>query len=234
LAEFVQKLLAETMDAILTSQTTQEKRIAELAIAAESPLEAISAQLNDEAVDGLLLQLFGVSRDGKMVIAAGGAYAPATAESAESPPIEALLGLKLGPGDFAPARPETTAPVPAAPAPDPTQPKRLFILTPAGVARIRAAGRLALAKVEQQTAKAIIRRGPARLMVDHGQITVKASFTVAEDKLAAPVAGAPRRLEDRARQLRILVRPADARDPATARLTANLFGEVSLSLKAVG
>ncbi|HYL75838.1 MAG TPA: hypothetical protein VEU96_16630 [Bryobacteraceae bacterium] len=246
LAEFVHKLISETLESVTSAQAAQERSIAELAVAAALPLSIFAAQIQEADVDGLLQRLFGNPPAGGSLLAVGARYWPAAAGNPENPPIKDVLGLELGTGDY-----DTRAP-------------DVHTLTVSGVAKIRSAAKLVAARLEQTSIQAVIGRGPQRLQVSGGKINVKASFAIQELTAPAPPAAPapsvtippapapqppplapplvwppvnpaarPNALAASTAALRVVVRPVDERNPATTSLTANIFGEITLELKAV-
>jgi hypothetical protein len=229
-AEFIAKLISEVFDAVVTSQFDQEKRIAELSVAAGLPLEEFAEHfVTDEQTQEELERLFpGDSDKHPTAIYVGATYRPKKEGVSELPPIHAILGTILQKGDYRVI-------------------KKRSVLTSSGVDKVTSAVRQQLAIQHQAAVQEIIRRGLPRVIADAGRVNAKLTYEVLsiEDnaklekiaKLGAPLKPLGHAVfipeSSALSKLRLVVRQADERSPQTQKLHVNVFGEVEVEFKTV-
>jgi hypothetical protein len=241
-AEFVTTLIAETFASVVSAQTDQEQRHAELIAAAEADVETFArTSVDDTAVDAALAQLF-PDAEHEHAARIDAPYRPADPDAGitEEPPFEERLGVNLERDDYVLS--------------DNSR------LKPSGVEKIRAAAALRIAAQQQVLLRETMRRGIPRVLVDSGHVTAKLTFSISPTQPAAepaPPTGARNlivpleplsrigfirtsRLEEIGHlrpevldRVRLVVRQADERAPETARLRADVFGEVEVTFKTV-
>lgn len=229
-AEFVAKLISEVFEAIVTSQIDQEKRLTELAAAADLDLGEFAERfVTDEQVGLELARLFpGEDAEHPSAIYVGAPYRPRHKGLSEMPPVYAQLGSTLQRTDY-------------------TVKQRQARLNASGVEKIRLAVRKRLAEEQYAAMQQIMRRGVPRVIVDAGRVNAKLTYEVisTEDAgqlerathLAEPLQPIGRsglfREPTVLSKLRMVVRPADERSPQNQKLQVNVFGEVEINLKTI-
>jgi hypothetical protein len=229
-AEFVAKLISEMFNALATAQFDQEKQLAELAEASSISLSEFGKRfITDEQVDLELEQLFpGIPPENPTSIYLGAPYKPRQNNSDESPPIQAVLGVVLGKGDY--GRKGT-----------------LLILKQPGVNKLTAAVRGKLANSQQSDIVQVLNRGIPRIIADAGKINAKLTYEVLSTEqavkperaksLAAPVNSLVSTgylsKSPTLSKFHLLVRQADERAPQTSTLKVNVFGEVEITFKTI-
>ncbi len=229
-AEFVSKLISEMFDAIITAQFDQEKRLAELTVAAAFSVEEFGERyITDEQVLTELIQLFpGDSTKYPTSIYTGAFYQPEENSIDESPPIEAVIGVMLEKNDYK-KKPEK------------------IVLKKSSVIKISAAVRSQLAKSQLAVIAQLLNRGVPRVIADAGKIKAKLTYEVLSTKEAAQ----PERSKRLVTPLRslgrftsfqkpselssfnLVVRQADERAPQTSGLKVDVFGEVEITFKTI-
>jgi len=227
-AEFVAKLIAEVLDALVSSHLEQEKRISELgAAAAMTPEEFAERFITEDQIDEELKQLFpGDSETHPSAVYVGAPYRPKSEEDSERPPVLLELGVVLQPGDY-------------------TKKKGDCRLTASGVQKIRNAARLKLSQLNYRSLQDLLRRGVPKVVADGGRINAKLTYELVEaqaaKKAALHPAGSPAQRaplpvfvpSGALANLRLMVRQADERAPQVQNLKVNVFGEVELSFKTI-
>lgn len=236
LAEFVAKLISETMDAVTTSLVDQAHKRAALAENAALDLREFAARNVAEAeVDRELGGLFPSEEEGVAhTIVEGARYLPPGPEgTGERPPIRELLGLSLGRDDL-------------------LRSKSGVQLTAAGVARIRDAVRLLVGRSMQESLGAVLREGLPTVVVDSGRIASKVTFEVHELEPEAEAQPQPSATTPKFARLsrpliakqalpiesllppnvRMVVKQADSKAPQT-QASGQVFGEIEITFKTV-
>ena len=229
-AEFVAKLTSEVFEAIVTSQIDQEKRLTELAAAADLDLDEFAERfVADEQVESELARLFpGEDAEHPSAIYVGAPYRPRHKGLSEMPPVYAQLGITLQRTDY-------------------TVKQRQARLNASGVQKITLAVRKRLVEEQYAAMQQIMRRGVPRVIVDAGRVNAKLTYEV----ISTEDAGQPERATHVAEplqpigrsrlfreptvlsKLRMVVRPADERSPQNQKLQVNVFGEVEINLKTI-
>lgn len=229
-AEFVAKLISEIFNALATAQFDQEKQLAELAEASAITLSEFGKRyITGEQLDEELEQLFpGTPPENSTSIYVGAPYRIRQKNSDELPPIQAVLGVVLGKGDYA-------------------RKGELLILKQAGVDKVTAAVREKLADSQQSDIAQVLKRGIPRIIADAGKINAKLTYEVLSTEqaekperaksLVAPVnslvsAGYLSK-SPALSKFHLLVRQADERAPQTSKLKVNVFGEVEITFKTI-
>jgi hypothetical protein len=227
-AEFVAKLVAEVLDALVSSHLEQEKRLSELrAAAALTPEEFADRFIGEDQIDAELKRLFpGDSEAHPSAIYVGAPYLPQSEGVSERPPLLLELGVSLQPGDYA-------------------KKKGLYRMTASGVGKIRGAARLKLSQLNYRSLQELLRGGVPKVVADGGRINAKLTYELVEAQAtkaaaahpaASPAPRAPLTViapSGALANLRLMVRQADERAPHTQNLKVNVFGEVELSFKTI-
>ena len=231
-AEFVAKLIQETFEAVVTAQSEQEQRQAQLAdLAALSPEEFASRFIADEEVDAELGRLFPTDTPSQPhAIFLGARFQPLLRDTPETPPIRAVLGVELLRSDYRV-----------------TRRRRITSLKPEAVDKVKSAVRLRLTAVRLAAIREAVARGIPQVIVDSGRINAKLTFQIirTEDtetpeirsRLVAPLK--PLGLltisptAEALANIRLTVRQADEKAPQTTQLQVNVFGEVEITFKTI-
>lgn len=229
-AEFISKLISEMFDAITTAQFDQEKRLAELAGASVLSVDEFGERyITDENVYAELIQLFpGDSTKYPALIYIGAPYRPYKNGVDESPPIEAVSGVRLEKNDYGKKREKT-------------------VLKESAVKKINAAVRSNLARSQLAAVVQVLNRGVPRVIADSGKINAKLTYEVlsteeAEQperrkRIISPLRGQESlgnlRKSSALSRFHLVVRQADERAPQTPNLKVNVFGEVEITFKTI-
>ena len=229
-AEFVAKLISEVFEAIVTSQIDQEKRLSELAAAADLDFGEFAERfVTYEQVELELARLFpGDDAQYPSAIYVGAPYRPKQKGLSEMPPVYAQLGITLLRTDY-------------------TVKQRRARLNASGVEKIIHAVREQLAKEQYAAMQQVMGRGVPRVIVDASRVNAKLTYEVISTEdggqlerakhLAEPLQPIGRdkffREPTVLSKLRMLVRPADERSPQNQKLQVNVFGEVEINLKTI-
>jgi len=227
-SEFVAKLIAEVLNALVSSQLAQEKDLGDLgAAAAMTPEEFAERFIGEDQIDQELRLLFpGDSDAHSSAIYVGAPYLPKAEGVDESPAVFLELGILLHPGDY-------------------TKRKGSYRLSSSGVKRIRNAARLKLSRANHNSLQELFRRGVPKVVADGGRINAKLTYELVEvetAKKSSPksAGGSSQRASlpilmpsGVLSNLRLMVRQADERAPHTQNLRVNVFGEVELTFKTI-
>lgn len=233
-ADFVGKLLSEVFDAVITSQVDQRRQAAQLTEAARLPVAEAASRFVDEArLEEELALLFPAGRSGvPHAVQVGAPYRPEGSGGGELPMFRTFLGITLEPGEDFISRGSEAA------------------LTAAGVARIREAARLRVARGHLAALRALAEQGIPQLMISSGKVAAKLTFqlasqesTVASSPAPSPAAlrrsFEPPRAADRLTAaaapsgFRVAVRQASDRAPQLSQLQVNVYGEVEVQFRTV-
>ena len=228
--EFVSKLISEMFDAITTAQFDQEKRLAELAEASALSAEEFGKRyVTDEHVYAELIQLFpGNSTKYPTSIYVGAPYRPPAGNADESPPIEAVSGVRLEKNDYGRKREKT-------------------ILKESAVKKINAAVRNSLSRSQLAAIAQVLNRGMPRVIADSGKMNAKLTYEVIsteeaeqperKKRILSPLKGKESlgalQKSSALSRFHLVVRQADERAPQTPNLKVNVFGEVEITFKTI-
>jgi hypothetical protein len=215
LAQFVAKIVADAFDGVREALRLQEERLAEIsAAAALDPAEFAHLTITDPEVDVELAQLFPRSDPSHPhVVYAGAPYQPALpAGQREVPPFADAVRVHLEEADY--TRPRRSAP---------------FQLTALGVEKIRAAVRTQLGAAALAVLRQTIARGIPHLAVDSGRVSAKMSLTLQDTAAgsASATASVP------AKNVRLLVKTIDDRDPQNLGLRVDILSELQITFKTI-
>lgn len=232
LAEFLSKLIQETFEAVLASQTEQEQRRNQLMeIAGLSVEEYASRFITDDDVERELARLFPSDQEGQPhLIYPGARYQPLSRNIFEVPAIRAMLGVELLRSDYRV-----------------TRRRGATTLKREAVERVRESLSLRMAAVRLSAIQQAVERGVPEVIIDSGRVNAKLTFQVVRNtdadtpqmraRLASPLSQLSYPLSsinmDELYNLRLVVRQADERAPQTSQLQANVFGEVEITFKTV-
>ena len=225
-AEFAAQLVTELHDAVLFAQDEQETRRAKLADLAALPLEQFARRfVANEQVDTELIRLFPAAGGKASRIQIGAAFKAASEKGAETPALQAKLGVRLAARDFK------------------VRGKQMA-LAASGVKAIRDATRLRLAEVRLKSLRQAATQGMPRVVIDSGRINVKLSFRL--DELAKMTGGragggrlAPATLSaigDTAAskmRYRLIVRQVNEETMPAGPTQASGIGELDLTFKTI-
>ena len=229
-AEFVAKLIEETFEAIVSSQSEQERRYGEMLQAAELDSEAFAELMVPEvAIAEELSRLLPSDTPGQPhAIHVGASYKPARGRRLEKPAFRSMFGVVLERRDYIVSR------------------RRGICLKRSAVDRISKAVRLRLATGQQEALRQSLQRGIPRLIIDSGSVSAKLTFQLirVEDAespdilptLAAPIrplSKSPKPISPELNKIRLLVRNANVQAPQENRPQTDVFGEVKVTFKTV-
>jgi len=245
MAEFVAGLISETFEAITSSVEDQVKRESELRTAVVlTPQQFRKQFFTDETilqqmVDDALIQLFGVTADGKNSIQPNAFYRPETNVDTELPALYEALQITLEEGkekDFMEAE------------------SGEYQFTSQGVNKIREAVINKEVAMQQDTLRQLLNRGFPRILVDSGKILSKVSFSLVTNEAEKPESpaisptgkaifasrlqvasrlGLPKRSNLVNPSLQFKIKTADATADSIQTSTTNLYGEVEIHFKTV-
>lgn len=247
-AEFMARLMSEVFDSVITSQIDQEQRYAEMLASAALTEEAYaSQQISDSDVEEEVSGLFPPrpeDKDKPSAIYYGAPYFPDKKNQIESPPLLAVLGIKLNKEDLM------------------AEGEGLF-LTQGAVDAVSGQVRIKMAEIHLGLVKQIISRGLPRVVVDSGRINGKLTFHLTESTqnqaiesetrenavpameakvgsmARASVLGASGKsifTLPKARILpnvKLMVKQADDTSPQSSQVKANVYGEVEITFKTI-
>ncbi len=217
-ADFTAQLMTETFEAVVRSQLFQEREILAMErLAGMEVGEYAASFIDDTVLRDEILRLFPSAAEGASAIDPGSPYSPPSAGSPETPAVLALTGYKVGEGDVE-KDPESGS----------------LVITEAGYSRIAGYMRLFIAERHLEAVRIQIRRGAPRVLVDHGSVRTRLSFSLVEEKehgakKAAAISGIA--VSPRFPILR--VRPVSAHTPEVLGLRVDVLGEVEITFKTV-
>lgn len=246
-AEFMARLMSEVFDSVITSQIDQEQRYAEMLASAALTEEAYaSQQIIESDVEGEVSGLFPprpADKDKPSAIYSGSPYFPDEKNQVESPPLSAVLGIKLNKEDLT------------------AEGEGLF-LTQGAVDAVSEKIRITMAQIHLGLVKQIISRGLPRVVVDSGKINGKLTFHLTESTQNPAIesetrentAGMEAKVASMARasvlgagvksvftlpkarilpNVKLMVKQADDTSPQSSQVKANVYGEVEITFKTI-
>lgn len=163
MAEFIAKLIDETMEAVIDSQMRQAENIAEIKSAAFLPLvEYASNVITDDEAKEYLIEIFSP------------AEVPAIADSIDIGLIEQKLGITLLPEHYTIPR-TTKSTLSKAPAKAPV--KSTPVLNEAGFRFMLLSAKVQQAEKHHLILQLLAKDGIPRVVIDNGEINAKVAFT---------------------------------------------------------
>lgn len=247
-AEFIARLISEVFDSVITSQIDQEQRYAEMVASAALTEDAYAVQqIGDSDVAAEIPSLFPPRQEDKDkpdAIYSGSPYLPDRKDQEESPPLLAVLGIKLSKENL-------------------TEEGGGLFLNQRAVDAVYEKVRRQMAAIHLGLVKQIISRGLPRVVVDSGKINGKLTFHLTESTLsqamesgteknaavatetkigsmarASVLSGSTKSVFTlpRARILpnvKLMVKQADDTSPQSSQVKANVYGEVEITFKTI-
>ena len=228
-SQFTATLIAETLDAVIEAQLSQEEKLRELQEIAGLDVTRFAEEVvSSEEVERELARFFPAA-ERICGVMDGDPYTPPEPGREEEPPVCQTIGYIMKDEDW--RRSEAGA-----------------VITEAGYQHIINHVRMSLATQQLANLLQLIRRGIPRVMVDHGKVNTKLTFQLSQTKSRGDTVSRGVGLSNAAKlrsgtslmQLsrpmtpyRLTVRPADLRRPELLRLSVNLVGEVEITFKTV-
>lgn len=220
LTEFVARLIADTFEAVATSQLEQEEKHGQVVTAASMGLEPFAQQyISDEEVEAELAERFPIEGPQPHAIFEKAPYRPATQRQPETPAIREQLGVELEESDL-------------------FKKGQKLSLKPSACEKIEQATRRIIAEPRLEALRQVVARGFQRIVIDAGRVNAKVTFSVEEEQGShqGVARSSIKRLgalgsHSVQPNLRLLVRQADERSPQTGKMQVNVFGEVEVTFK---
>jgi hypothetical protein len=165
MAEFIAKLIDETMEAVIDSQMRQAENIAEIKSAAFLPLvEYASNVITDDEAKEYLIEIFSP------------AEAPAPSDSIDIGLIEQKLGITLLPEHYTIPR-TTKSTLSKAPVSTKVPIKSAPALTAAGYQFMLLSAKMQMSEKHHLILQLLAKDGIPRVVIDNGEINAKVAFT---------------------------------------------------------
>lgn len=215
LAEFIAKIVLDVSDGVNGALRLQEERQVEMAASASlDPLEFARLAVSEEELDRELARLFpGADAQHAHSVYVGAPYYPALREGDnESPPFQALLGIKLERNDYVRSRGS-----------------KIFVLGKTAVEKIRGAVHARLGAESQNILRSALGRGVPRVIVDSGK--ARAKITLSLEAAVRYSLGAANMIS--VKGARLLVRMVDDRAPQNQQLRVDNLSELEITFKTV-